>query len=104
MKLKNSPEVIELAKKIKDELESVEYELVPVLTPGLSLRFLPTRLNAKVAALTSVVSSVDSKPTQGAYDVFNDLSKRVEFQIKKYQKIINVQLPKLVILTDVEKS
>lgn len=103
VELKDSPEIIELAKKIKNELGSVEYELVPVLTPGLSLRFLPTRLNAKVAALTSVVSSVDAKPTQGAYDVFNDLSKRVEFQIEKYQKIINIQLPKLVSLADVEK-
>ena len=84
------------AKQIKDTLSAVEYELVPVLPPGLSLRFLPTRLNAKVAALPSVVVSAEAKPTQGAYDVFNDLSRRVDRQIQNFQEVMDTDLPAFV--------
>jgi photosystem II stability/assembly factor-like uncharacterized protein len=49
----------------------------------------PTQLNAKLAALTSVVASADGAPTQQSYDVFHDLSTRIDQQLIQLQEVID---------------
>ena len=48
----------------------------------------PSRLNAKLSALTSVVASADGAPTQQSYDVFHDLSTRIDQQLMQLQQVI----------------
>jgi hypothetical protein len=50
---------------------------------------LPSRLNAKLSALTSVVASADGAPTQQVYDVFRDLSARIDQQLIQLQAVID---------------
>jgi hypothetical protein len=45
-------------------------------------------LNAKLAALASVVASADGVPTQQSYDVFHDLSERIDQQLRRLREVI----------------
>jgi photosystem II stability/assembly factor-like uncharacterized protein len=81
--------VAEAAQGIKDKLTAIEQELIEgrVRAQSDSLHF-PTRLNAKLTALTSVVANADAAPTQQAYAVFNDLSARIDAQLARLQDVI----------------
>ena len=73
---------------LKNKLSSIEEELIQVKgTDDLDRLSLPARLNAKLAELTSVPASADVAPTQQSYDVFNDLSARVDAQLRRLQAI-----------------
>jgi hypothetical protein len=52
----------------------------------------PTRLNAKLSGLTSVVASADGAPTRQAYEVFHDLSRRIDQQLIQLQGVIDVDV------------
>src|SRR5438093_1368108 len=47
----------------------------------------PAKLNAKVASLVGYLGGADYAPTKGMRDVFDDLSKRVDAQIAKWQSL-----------------
>jgi hypothetical protein len=49
----------------------------------------PTRLNAKLAGLTSVVASADAAPTQQSYEVFHELTTRIDQQLIALQEVID---------------
>ncbi len=67
------------ATQLNKELRDIEGTLTRLLGPNPM--FLPPKtLNIKFAALTVVVQSSDTAPTQQAYDVFNDLSSRLDTQ------------------------
>jgi hypothetical protein len=53
----------------------------------------PTRLNAKLAALPSVIASADAAPTRQSYDVFADLSARIDQQIERWRDAREVDVP-----------
>jgi hypothetical protein len=60
-------------------LGAIEQELIePRVQAPLDMEHYPTRLNIKLASRTSVVASADAAPAQQAYDVFADLSARIE--------------------------
>ena len=48
---------------------------------------LPIRLNAKLAALAGIVASADAAPTQGMRELFAELSRRVDAQLKRLAAI-----------------
>jgi hypothetical protein len=48
----------------------------------------PTRLNAKLSGLTSVVASADGAPTQQSYDVFREIGARIDQQLFQFQEVI----------------
>jgi len=48
----------------------------------------PIRLNNKIAALIGVVATGDFKPTKQSYDVFEDLSKQLEVQLRELDSLI----------------
>ena len=51
-----------------------------------------TRLNEKLADLPAVVSSTDARPTRASYDVFEDLSTRVELQLNRIREVIDTDI------------
>jgi hypothetical protein len=54
----------------------------------ITMEHYPTRLNIKLASLTSVVASADAAPTQQAYDVFAELSARIDRQLERWQQLL----------------
>jgi hypothetical protein len=72
------------------KLDAIEEELIQrrARVPQDQLNF-PTRLNAKLAGLTSVVASADAVPTRQAYEVFHDLSTRIDQQLIALQEVID---------------
>jgi hypothetical protein len=70
-------------------LAAIEQELIePRVQAPLDMEHYPTRLNIKLASLTSVVASADTAPTQQAYDVFADLSARIDRQLARWQELL----------------
>ena len=83
--------ITRVASGLKEKLAAIERELI--LVPGSNPLNLPDKgLNAKLAALTSVVDSADSAPTRQSYDVFNVLSKRVDTEIQRLQEVVDTEL------------
>ena len=75
---------------VKGKLSPIEEQLVQ--TRALHARDtlnLPSRLNAKMAALTSVVASADGAPTRQSYEVFDDLSGRIDRQLGALQRVVD---------------
>ena len=50
-------------------------------------------INAKLAALISMVGAIEGKPTQQSYDVYNDLAGRVDEQLEKLNAVLAEDLP-----------
>ena len=76
-----------------EKLDVLETELVgtEATSPRDRLR-LPTRLNAKLAGLIDVIRSADTKPTQQSYDVFNELSGKIDTQLSILDGLIGDDL------------
>jgi hypothetical protein len=74
---------------LKEKLIAIEEELIQsrARVQQDQLNF-PSRLNAKLSALTSVVASADGAPTQQSYDVFRELSTRIDQQLIRLQEVI----------------
>jgi photosystem II stability/assembly factor-like uncharacterized protein len=84
-----SEAVAKAANDFKQKLSAIEEELIQsrARVQQDQLNF-PTRLNAKLAGLASVVSSADGAPTQQSYDVFRDLSARIDQQIIQVREVM----------------
>jgi hypothetical protein len=81
------------AAEIKEKLTAIEAELIQsrARVQQDQLNF-PTRLNAKLSGLTSVVASADGVPTRQAYEVFHDLSTRIDQQLIQLQGVIDADV------------
>jgi len=55
----------------------------------------PIKLNNKIAALQGIVESADGKPTAQSYDVFKELSARLDAQFAKLAAAVKTDLPAL---------
>ena len=84
------------AEGLKEKLASVEEELIQVKSTQWDRINHPTRLNGKLADLTSVVASADSAPTKQSYDVFDDLSARVDTQLRTLQETIDTEVARFI--------
>jgi photosystem II stability/assembly factor-like uncharacterized protein len=78
------------AKSLKEELNAIEMELVDTTTK--SPLMAPSRLFEKLNALTEFVDSADYAPAQQAYEVFEDLSARLDEQLGRLQNAIDTQV------------
>jgi hypothetical protein len=78
---------------ITEKLTAIEAELIQsrARVQQDQLNF-PTRLNAKLSGLSSVVGSADGAPTQQAYDVFRELSARIDQQLIQLQEVIDADV------------
>ena len=75
------------------EVEEAIYQ-VKNRSPKDPLNF-PIRLNNRIAALQDVIEEADARPTQQAYDVFNELSAELEGHLVKLRQVIEAELPAL---------
>ncbi|MBI1807820.1 MAG: glycosyl hydrolase [Ignavibacteria bacterium] len=85
--------VANVAKRMNDQLKAIEEEMIQVrIKSGQDALNYPIKLNDKVASLSGVASSADTRPTKQTYDVFDDLSGKLDGQIAKYKKVLEVDL------------
>ena len=85
------------ATEINEKLSAIEDELIlPKASPDIDRTSDRARLNAKVAELTSVVASADSAPTKQSYQVFDELSARVDAQVRRLGVVDDDDLPAFI--------
>jgi len=88
------PQLRKLAFEIREKLDAIEYELVVI--PGLPpQRPPPSRLTRKLVSLTSVVASADWVPTSQSYEVFREVSARIDGYLKTLDAIIDTDISSL---------
>lgn len=85
--------VQEAGKSLKEKLSAIEEELIQVKakTRQDTLNH-PAKLNAKLAALGGVIGSSVSAPTRQEYELFDDLSARVDAQLQRLQEVIETDV------------
>ena len=89
----NQRALVEAAKRIDGRIAEIEEELVQKRARGESDRLnYPGRLNAKLVHLTAVVASADAIPTRQSYEVFKDLSGRIDAQLSQLGQVIETDL------------
>lgn len=85
-----------IAQPLLDSLKKVEGELTqPKAVTDYDLFNFPNRLNDKMASVKGSVASADAAPTKQAYEVVEDLSKRVEVQVNKLKTTLSTKLPEV---------
>jgi photosystem II stability/assembly factor-like uncharacterized protein len=85
--------VTSAGKSLKERLAAVEEELTQVKAKNRQDTLdHPIKLNAKLAALSSIVASADAAPTRQARDVFADLSARVDQQLDRLRQLLDSDL------------
>jgi photosystem II stability/assembly factor-like uncharacterized protein len=82
------------AEEIKKALSEVENEIYQTKNRSRQdpLNY-PIKLNNKIAALTGVVASADAKPTRQSYEVFEELSAKLQVQLDRLDTIIETEIP-----------
>ena len=82
-----------LASAIADSLTRIEKALIERRAKaGQDALNYPLKLNNKILALKSTVYSADNKPTKQAYEVFDDLSRRIDECISAFERVRNTQV------------
>jgi photosystem II stability/assembly factor-like uncharacterized protein len=92
--LKVPPErIAEAARRLKQRATAIEDELIQTKAKGqLDTINFPSKLNAKLAALTSVVMAADAAPPQQAYEVFKDISARIDAQLGRLEEVVRPEV------------
>jgi hypothetical protein len=80
--------ILSASAALRRKASAVEEELVQVKAKSRqdTLNY-PAKLNAKLASLLGAVGAADFAPTQGMQDVFADLSRRVDAQVKRWDAL-----------------
>ncbi len=96
--------VSEAAEELKGKLAAVEQEIVqPKTLSGVDRLSEPSKLDAKIKEIAAVPASADYRPTKQAYDVFEDISARLDVQFQALQNILDNDVPRFVdILRELE--
>jgi len=86
----------EMAESMMAELSAIEEELYQVRNRSHQdpLNF-PIKLNNRLASLRRSVETGDARPTDAAYEVFEELTAELEAHQENIRQILNTQLPKL---------
>ena len=86
--------VQQAATALRDKLTVIEEELIQPRAKGqLDTINFPTKLNAKIAALSAVVMSADTAPPQQAHDVYADLSARLAPHMQSLDDLVAKEVP-----------
>ena len=82
-------------RELKQSLSAVEEELYQVLLQSNQdpLNY-PIKLNNKLAALLGAVEGVEGRPTAQSYEVFRELSGRLDQQLQRLSQIISTEVPR----------
>ena len=93
--------VASAAVPLKEKLAAIENELVQVGHKGARDRLnLPVKLNRKLAEVIAVVASADFAPPKQAGEVFQDLSTRIDVQIKLLEDVVENDVFQFVSLVE----
>ena len=93
--------VVSAAAPLKEKLTAIENELVQVGHKGARDRLnLPVKLNRKLAELVAVVASADFAPPKQAGEVFQDLSSRIDTEIKSLEDVVEHDVSQFVNLVE----
>ncbi|MDA1349782.1 MAG: hypothetical protein O3A47_13100, partial [Chloroflexi bacterium] len=83
------------------KLSAIESELIQTAVSGrVDDLAYPARMNAKLSALAMVVATADGRPTTQSYDVFDELSARVEGRLGMLQEVVASDLPAFTSLVE----
>lgn len=89
-------DVTDMAKNILDEMKKVEEELYQTKNrSGQDPLNYPVRLNNKLAAVGGEASSSDFRPNDQTIAVKNEITNKIDIQLKTLEKIFTDKLPKL---------
>ena len=80
----------------RDKLRAIEGTLTRLVGPKPGFNLPPIGLNNRLAALTRVVGRVDTRPTQQAYAVFEDLSAQVAEQLRLLDETLSKEVAAIV--------
>lgn len=79
-----------LGKSIKERLKPIEDELIQskAKTRQDTMNY-PAQLNGKIAGLSMALAGAQAAPTKQTYELFDDLSRRIDAQIKLLHEVID---------------
>jgi hypothetical protein len=86
-------DAVEDLTQLDERLGRIEARLIQ-RAPGLTYSN-PIQLNAKLAALSTMVGSADARPTHQAYEVFAMLAQQVDEQLADLTNAVSEALPAL---------
>ncbi|MGI9146363.1 MAG: WD40/YVTN/BNR-like repeat-containing protein [Chloroflexota bacterium] len=96
---KDKPELEGVAKAARDVVERLKPIEAELMQPEAKSRSdtlgLPIRLNGKLAALSGLIASGDTAPTQSQSAVFGDLSQRVQAQLDQLSEAVVTEVGNL---------
>src|SRR6266487_3821323 len=81
------------ARSLKEKLAPIENELTQskAKTRQDTMNW-PVKLNGKLAWLAAVISSAQAAPTRQAYELYEDLSQRIDVQLQRLKEIIDTDV------------
>ena len=95
-RLKNDPRekaVEDAGKALDKKMTEVEEQLIQTKAKsGQDVLNFPVRLNNDLVALSGVVGSADTAPTRQSYEVFEEVSKKVDEQLAKWKTIVSTDV------------
>jgi hypothetical protein len=95
VKKANDAKFADAARELTEKLAKVEEELYQVrLQSNQDPLNYPIRLNNKLAALLGAVEGVEGRPTAQSYEVFQELSARLDQQLNWLNTIFTQDVPR----------
>lgn len=86
-------DVTEAAQRLHQKLSAIEGELVQTKVQGaLDITKYPVKLSVKIRGLAGAVASVLGAPTQQSWDVFENLSGRINEQLKRLEDLMRIDV------------
>ncbi|HZC71321.1 MAG TPA: hypothetical protein VE442_11560 [Jatrophihabitans sp.] len=90
----NDATVTQAGQALDADLNAVQNELYQTkLQAGEDPLNFPIKLNDKIAALHGVIESVDGRPTNQTYDVFDELNAKLQVQLDRLRSIVGTEVP-----------
>jgi hypothetical protein len=86
--------IVDAGKSLNKKMTEIEEVLIQTKAKsGQDVLNFPVRLNNHLVALSGVVGSADTAPTQQSYEVFEVLSKDLDDQLAKWKEIVATDVP-----------
>jgi photosystem II stability/assembly factor-like uncharacterized protein len=86
--------IADAGKALDKKMTEVEEVLIQTKAKsGQDVLNFPVRLNNHFVALSGVVGSAETAPTQQSYEVFDLLSKQLDEQLAKWNEIVGTEVP-----------
>ena len=86
--------IVDAGKSLNKKMTEVEEVLIQTKAKsGQDVLNYPVRLNNHLVALSGVVGSAETAPTQQSYEVFDILSKQLDEQLAKWKEIVATDVP-----------